>query len=225
MALLSIESQRLSNLVKSEYDIARAYCRDVVTVNDTAGTLAVGTVLGKVISGGTATAVADAGNTGTGAMGTITVTAPAQIGAYRLVITAAATDAGTFIVTDPNGVPLSTGTVGAAYSDGGLAFTLADATDYVVGDAFTINVSGSYKYKRAVETATDGSKVAAAVVLTETAIAGSTDTKVLVLVKGPASINKAGLVMDATYNTDAEKAAVYAALEAKGIQVLDSASE
>lgn len=83
-------------------------------------------------------------------------------------------------------------------------------------------VTATGKYKVAVQTAVDGSEVAAAIVMVEQTIAGSTDTKVLALVKGPAIVSKAGLVLDATYNLDAEKAAVYAALEAKGIACNDA---
>jgi hypothetical protein len=56
----------------------------------------------------------------------------------------------------------------------------------------------------------------------EQTVASATDTQVLVLIKGPAIVSKAGLVLDATYDLDAEKAAVYAALEAKGIAVNDA---
>lgn len=128
MALISTELQKLSNVVKHEYGIDYAYCRELVTVNDTAGTLALGTVLGQVTVGG--------------------------------------------------------------------------------------------KYKRAVETAVDGSKVAAAIVVAAKTIAGATDTQVLVLRRGPCGVSKAGLVLDATYDNDAKKLAVYDALEARGIQTL-----
>ena len=128
MALISTELQKLSNVVKHEYCIDYAYCRELVTVNDTAGTLALGTVLGQVTVGG--------------------------------------------------------------------------------------------KYKRAVETAVDGSKVAAAIVVAAKTIAGATDTQVLVLRRGPCGVSKAGLVLDATYDNDAKKLAVYDALEARGIQTL-----
>lgn len=223
MSVIANETQTYSNLVKQEMWPDLAYCREVVTVNEAAAkTYAVGTALGKVISGGTAAAVADSGNTGTGTFGAITVTAPAQIGAYRVVITAAASNAGTFLVIDPKGVAVGTGTVAVAFSKGGLAFTISDATDFVIGDAFTVNVVGSYKYKIAVQTATDGSAEIAAIVLTDKSVAITTDTKVLALVQGPAAISKTGLVLDATYNTDAEKAVVYAALEAKRIQLLET---
>jgi len=83
-------------------------------------------------------------------------------------------------------------------------------------------VTADGKYKIAVQTAVDGSAVADAIVIQDTSVAAATDTKVLVLVKGPAIVSKAALVLDATYDLAAEKAAVYAALEAKGIQVNDA---
>lgn len=91
---------------------------------------------------GTAAAVAGSANTGNGAMGAITVSAGAKQGVYTLEITAAASNAGAFRVTDPDGVFVDDGDVAAAFSAGGLAFTLADgSTDFVVGDTFAITVT------------------------------------------------------------------------------------
>jgi hypothetical protein len=73
------------------------------------------------------------------------------------------------------------------------------------------------KYKIAVQTASDGSQVADAIVMVEQTVPASTDTKVLCMVRGPAIVSKDGLILDATYDLTAEKDAVYAALEAKGI--------
>jgi hypothetical protein len=97
----------------------------------------------------------------------------------------------------------------------------AAAKSYVPGTVLGKVTSGG-KYKIAVETAVDGSKVADAIVIGEQAIAASTDTAVLVLIKGPAIVSKAGLVLDATYNDATKLAAVYTALEAKGIAVNDA---
>ena len=97
----------------------------------------------------------------------------------------------------------------------------AAAKSYVPGTVLG-KVTADGKYKIAVQTAVDGSQTADAIVIGEQAIAATTDTKVLVLIKGPAIVSKAGLVLDATYNLDAEKAAVYAALEAKGINCNDA---
>lgn len=91
---------------------------------------------------GTAVAAAVAGNTGTGTMGAVTVSAGAKAGVYRLTIIEPAADAGTFLVEDPDGIPIGSGTVAVAFSAGGLAFTLADGgTDFIAGDAFTITVT------------------------------------------------------------------------------------
>jgi hypothetical protein len=97
----------------------------------------------------------------------------------------------------------------------GTAATLVPGT--VLG-----KVTSGGKYKIAVQTASDGSQVADAIVMQEQTVSSATDTQVLVLIKGPAIVSKAGLVLDATYDLDAEKAAVYAALEAKGIAVNDA---
>lgn len=97
----------------------------------------------------------------------------------------------------------------------------AAAKSYVPGTVLG-KVTDGGKYKIAVQTAEDGSQTADAIVIGEHTIAATTDTKVLVLIKGPAIVSKAGLVLDATYNLDAEKAAVYAALEAKGIACNDA---
>ena len=125
--LIATEKNRYSNLVKEELWNEKGYCTKQVIVNDAAGTLALGTVLGLVTATG--------------------------------------------------------------------------------------------KYKVAVETATDGSKVAAAIVVEAITIPATTDTKVLVMYRGPAEVSKGALVLNATYDNDAKKLAVYDALEAKGIQV------
>ena len=92
----------------------------------------------------------------------------------------------------------------------------AAAKTYAVGTVLG-KVTATGKYKIAVETAVDGSKVAAAIVLGDYVVPGTTDTKVLVMVRGAAIVSKAALVLDATYNDDAKKAAVYDALEAARI--------
>lgn len=116
----------------------------------TAQLLQTGAVLGRRYTGGTPAGVAAAfaGNTGNGAMGAITVSGSAIPGVYRLIVIEPGTNLGVFQVEDPNGKFVGRGTVGSAFSGGGLAFTLADgATDFVAGDGFNITVSGgSFKY-------------------------------------------------------------------------------
>lgn len=100
--------------------------------------------------------------------------------------------------------------------------TEATAKTYVPGTVLG-KITASGKYTTAVETASDGSKVFAAVVLFKQDIPASTDTKIVVLVKGPASVSKAGLVLDSTYNDSTKKGVIYTAIEAAGIQVLEGA--
>ncbi len=95
------------------------------------------------------------------------------------------------------------------------------AKTYVVGTVLG-KVTASGKYKIAVETAVDGSKVGAAIVLADATIAATTDTKLVVLVKGPASVSKGALVLDSTYDNDTKKNVLYADLAAKDIQILET---
>ena len=96
----------------------------------------------------------------------------------------------------------------------------AAAKTYAVGTVLG-KVTATGKYKIAVETAVDGSKVAAAIVMADASIAATTDTKLVAFVKGPAGMNKGGLILDASYDDNTKKQAVYDAIEAKGIQLLD----
>lgn len=116
--------------------------REAIVINATAGKLAAGTVLAKITSANAASATADSGNTGNGTIGTITVANTAITGNYVLTITAEGANAGTFALVDPLGAQVGTGTVGAAFSGGGLSFTLADGTsDWDVDDFITIAVN------------------------------------------------------------------------------------
>lgn len=85
-------------------------------------------------------------------------------------------------------------------------------------------VTASGKYVPAVETAIDGSNVAAAIYIGDftgavspTTTVAATDTKVLALVRGKVVVAKDALVLDASYNTQAKKDAAYASLKALGI--------
>jgi len=82
-----------------------------------------------------------ASDTGTGTTGTITVGTTAKNGPYTGTILTGAT---TFSLTDPSGIALPNGTLGTAYSQNGLGFTLSNSgTNFVAGDTFTITVEDS----------------------------------------------------------------------------------
>src|SRR5690348_10692933 len=62
-----------------------------------------GTVIGKKTTAGTITVTADSGNTGTGTVGSASVSGRAKLGRYRLVCIEPASNAGTFALFDPDG--------------------------------------------------------------------------------------------------------------------------
>lgn len=95
------------------------------------------------------------------------------------------------------------------------------AGNLVIGQVLG-KVTASGKYKVALQAAADGSQTADAILIEDKTVALNTDTKILVLLRGPAEVAKGALVLDASYSNQAQKDAVYASLEAKNIQVADS---
>jgi hypothetical protein len=176
------------------------------------------TAVSTTITATSASVVADEGNTGAGAMGAITVSNSAKPGDYVLKITKAATGAGDFQVTDPDGVIVGVGTVAVAFSGGGLSFTLADGDpDFAVGDMFTITVAaGSGHYAMHDTLATDGSEVAAGV-LFEAVDASDAVLPGVGIVRN-AEVNGDEITWK-TGISDGDKAAGIAALKTLGIVV------
>ena len=118
--------------------------------------------------------------TGTGNTGTGTMTAVALIpgvtpaaGTYTFTCIAAVANGGVFKVTDPNGNVLKNNITmapgaGAAtqfyYAEFGLTFTLTDAaTDFIVGDKFTLAVTNPNAWVPFNPAACDGSQVPAGI--------------------------------------------------------------
>lgn len=115
--------------------------REEVVIAAGSGILPAGMLIALITAANALTPTADAGNTGNGTIGSVTVTSAAITGDYVLNITEAAANAGTFEVVDPMGLLIGEGTVGQAFTGGGLTFTLADgSTDFAVDDSFTLAV-------------------------------------------------------------------------------------
>lgn len=94
------------------------------------------------------------------------------------------------------------------------------AKTYVIGTVLG-QVTATGKYKISLQGATDGSQNPVAVVIEDKSVAATTDTKVLVIARGPVIVGKAALGLDASFGTQAQKDAAYASLAAKGILVND----
>ncbi|WP_305907188.1 head decoration protein [Methylomarinum sp. Ch1-1] len=159
MAILT-EKNRAGEFLLSEVDPT---FREAITL--IAGqNLKAGAILGRIETGA-ASSSADGGNTGDGTLSAVSLVEGIQAGDYVLTVTTSAVDGGEFQVTDPQGDVIGIGAVGAAFTGGGLSFTLSDGTiDFVVGDRFIITVAeGSLKYTQLNPAGIDGSQYAAAI--------------------------------------------------------------
>lgn len=172
-----------SNTILAQGDGVRS---EKVTLPDGTAALVMGSVLGKITLG-SASSLAGA-NTGNGTL-TLDVTTPvlagAKAGAYVATCVAAASNGGTFRVEDPDGFVLGDVAVGATFSDD-IKFVIADgATDFIVGDKFTITVAaGSGKCVLSLAAAVDGSQVPYAILADDTVAADGADIEAMVYVGG-----------------------------------------
>lgn len=88
-----------------------------------------------------ATWVRAGGTPSNGTLGTFTTTGNPKPGNWTLECTAEASDAGTFTLTDPDGIVIATDITVGANVEGGLGFTLTDGSeDFNDGDIATITV-------------------------------------------------------------------------------------
>lgn len=104
--------------------------------------LAAGAVVGRVKFGIGRVSIPAVVGTGNGTIGTVFAGPEVQAGNYVIACITAATDAGTFSVTNPSGKRLPNATVGVAYTSREINFTIADgSSDFIVGDTFTCVVN------------------------------------------------------------------------------------
>ncbi len=188
-------------------------CRKQARLN-TGQNLVAGTVLGQILAA--AAAVAAAGNTGTGAVTVGAAIGPATvIGTYKLLCTAAAGNAGTFNFTAPDGTLIRQITVaGGAHVSEHLTITIADATDFIVGDSFTIAVTGG-DYEQLDVAATTGEQSAAGI-LWDKCDATSADKDCVVVFRD--AVVETGELVWPVGISDANKAAATLQLERRGFQ-------
>ena len=118
--------------------------REEVVIAAGSGILKAGTLIALITAANALTPTAHAGNTGNGTVGSVAVTSAAISGPYILTIAEASANGGKFELVDPTGALLGEGTVGQAFTGGGLTFTLSDgSTDFPEGDGFTLTVKAN----------------------------------------------------------------------------------
>jgi hypothetical protein len=227
MSVLS-ESNRLHDVLKYEAGVEKLYSREQVVVEG-GEALAVGTVLGRVgrtcPTTGTPVGTPTGGGTCTG----VSAGPEAQIGTYTLRCIVLASGAGTFEVQAPDGTALEQATVGVAYTNPQINFTLNDGTpDFALGDSFTIAVAaGSGKVKAIDFSAVDGSEDACGI------LAASVDTtgtqKTLAFTSGgPYEVRRGDVITGATSGATASvvslalSSGTWAGGDAAGTMILDN---
>lgn len=126
-----------------------------VTVLLGAGPLVRGTVLGLVEAGALSQGFVGTGN---GVLSGLAAGPAVKVGAYKARLITVVTNGGRFAVEDPDGLVIGEAVVGTAFVDAQIGFTIADgATDFVLGDVFTLTVAaGSKKAVKVDSSALDG---------------------------------------------------------------------
>jgi hypothetical protein len=141
LATATTEGQHAGEFLVSERLGVGYPSRENVTVLS-GQNLKAGAAVGRVSLGIGRISVPAVVGTGNGTIGTVFAGPDVLVGNYVLTCTVAATNAGTFSVTNPAGKVLPTATVAVAYTSREINFTIADgSTDYIVGDVFTCVVS------------------------------------------------------------------------------------
>ena len=160
--MVSQDTYTSDQLIAGDFPLETQPILVALPAGSAAATLVRGTILGRQ-SVQSSLAAPGATNTGNGTVTGIARSAGSLTGSYNLVATAA----NTFSVTDPEGNALAPATVGTAYNQAGMSFTInAGSTAFVVGDSFAVtNYDATGVYFPCVATASDGSQVPTAVLL------------------------------------------------------------
>lgn len=166
--IVQTESRHPGGFMVSEANGYKSRDKFVVALSQT---LVAGAVCGKtsVIASATSSVAADASNTGNGVF-TLDVTAPVGAGAkdgiYRVVNDLVAANSGEFIVFDPDGIEIGRVAVAATFNNQ-IKFAIADgATDFAIGDAFSVTVGlqeTNYQMEALNLAGTDGSQRVASI--------------------------------------------------------------
>lgn len=154
----------------------------VVTLVQGSGTVERGTVLGKITIGAASVAAKAGGNAANTGLLTLDATTPilagAKVGVYSVRCIAAASNSGTFRVTDPEGFVLGDVAVAATFANN-IKFTISDGTqDFVVGEGFNVTIAaGSGKHKPVNSANVDGSAVVDCVLSQTVIVPADADAK------------------------------------------------
>jgi len=222
-----VQGDNLQQLLKWEAEMNHS--REVVSLQ--AGeAVEMGQVLGQVKWSVPTTGVAGT-NTGTGTMGSVTGGSKTKVGVYSMVCIAKVTNKGTFTVEDPDGLMLPNAIATEAYVHDQINFTISDATDFEVGDSFTVTVTaGSGAFAPLDLSAVDGSADPAGIALVPTDTTDTTRKQLAYTSGGVFPIQPGETLTGATGAATAQvvsftlTSGTFAAGTAAGVLILDNQS-
>lgn len=168
-------------------------------------TLLKGTILAFKSVADAIVVAADGGNTGDGtvtAASVVTGDIIPLVGAYVLECTEAVGEGGVFKLVDPNGMIVATGLAMTPGAGGvtvievaGMTFTITDgATDFIVGDKFTLTVAASGKIVPFEKDGAGGAQIPKYILTDALTSTGAGDIPCRLLVSG--RVRKGDLVID-----------------------------
>jgi hypothetical protein len=201
MANLTITNNDIGNVILESGEF-----KDELLVFGGAGTVLAGTILARKAVATAVTPAADGGNTGDGTVTLATVVAGPivpLVGAYNLECIEAVAEGGIFKLVDPNGAQVATGlimTVGAGGTTimeaGGMQWTVTDgATDFIVGDKFSLTVAADGKMVVYAIDGAAGAQVPKSVITYDVVAAGAGNEPIRNMISG--SLRKERLIIDA----------------------------
>ena len=207
MSIIATDTQRLSNLVKHEYEPSLGFCREALTFKAAADAkYAMGTVLGKVTATGEYVEAQETAADGS-----------------KVPVAVVIED---FTVSADSVIGIAITAAGATYTDGTYDLVItgtgkdAKATATIASGKVTavniVNAGTGYTSAPTVALPTGAGAGDGNAALTATV---GDIRKVNTIVRGAAILSTDGIKLHSSYNTAAKKAAAYAALEAKNILV------
>lgn len=189
-----------------------SFVRDSITLLRDSGrsaVLALYTVMARVSVTISATGVATEGNTGTGTVTAVALAAGGtpRVGAWLLECVTKVANGGVFKLTDPGGniiandITCTVASTGATvFFIAGMTFTITDATDFEVGDEFTITVTASTKWVPFDPDGVNGSQIPRGILMvdsvTAAALAAADVTDQCILVGGCCVVDDAQIIFD-----------------------------
>lgn len=131
-----IANAELANTITRTADGAIAFGQPVVsTGNHTCA------ICDEAYTAAGSEAAGNAANTGT-ITDAPAVSGGVKVGRYTITMIEPGSDAGDFVVEDPDGITIGSGTVAVEFTGGGLTFTIADGSqDFVAGEQLYVDVT------------------------------------------------------------------------------------